>query len=170
MEDPGEGGMTSSIKLKVKQFILLEECPEEWKKLDLYVIRDESVVFYVGQSYVAFGRVWEHIKNGYKWRSDVGRFILCNWPRSMNYEIELLSSSSPEFTPVDHDLLRAEEMLIKLYKPCFNVSQNDSPSQIPDVYLPPSSTIRCSRSLRRLQYQAEQAIRNDQKKKWIEEL
>src|SRR5512147_1844745 len=110
--------MTGSIKLKVKQFLLLEECPPELRKLDLYVIRDGDLVFYVGQSYVAFSRVWEHIKNGYKWRSDVGRFILCNWPKSMNYEIELLSSGSPEFDLVEHDLLRAEEMLIKMYKPC----------------------------------------------------
>lgn len=157
------------VKLTLKKFILLEQCPEDWKRPDLYVIREENSVFYVGQSYCAFERVWEHIKNGYKWRSDVGRFILCNWPKSMNYEIELLSSVSPEFASVEHNLSRAEEMLIKRYTPCFNVSQNDSPSPIPEVYLPPSSEIRCSRSLRRLQYQAEQSILNDQRKKWLEE-
>lgn len=161
--------MVPNVKLKLKKFILLEVCPEDWKRLDLYVIRDENSVFYVGQSYCAFARVWDHIKNGYKWRSDVGRFILCNWPKSMNYEIELLYSGSPEFASVDHNLLRAEEMLIKRYKPCFNVSQNDGPSSIPEVYLPPGSEIRCSRSLRRLQYQAEQAILNDERKKWLEE-
>jgi hypothetical protein len=161
--------VAANIKLKLKKFILLEECPEDWKRLDLYVIRDEHSVFYIGQSYRAFERVWDHIRNGYKWRSDVGRFILCNWPKSMNYEIELLSSGSPEFASVDHNLLRAEEMLIRRYKPCFNVSQNGSPSPIPEVYLPPSSEIRCSRSLRRLQYQAEQAILNDERKKWLEE-
>jgi hypothetical protein len=161
--------MTGNLKLKLKQFILLEECPDEWKKFDLYVIRDENSVFYVGQSYLAFHRVWDHIRNGYKWRSDVGRFILCNWPKSMNYEIELLSSGSQEFDVVDHDLLRAEAMLIKMYKPCFNISLNNAPTPIPEVYLPPSSVIRCSRSLKRLQYQAEQAIRNDEKKRWMEE-
>ncbi len=160
--------MAVDVRVRVKQFILLEECPEEWKRLDLYVIRDESLVFYVGQSYCAFERVWDHIKNGYKWRSDVGRFILCNWPRSMNYEIELLSSTSPEFAAVGNDLLRAEELLIKRYKPCFNISQNNEPSPIPEMYLPPSSEIRCSRSLRRLQYQAEQSIRNDQRKQWLD--
>ena len=133
------------------------------------MIRDENLVFYVGQSYTAFQRVWDHIKNGYKWRSDVGRFILCNWPKSMNYEIELLSSGSQEFDLVNNDLSKAEELLIKMYKPCFNVSQNDSPSPMPEVYLPPSSVIRCSRSIKRLQYQAEQALRNDERKKWIEE-
>ncbi len=161
--------MPIGVKVKIKQFILVEECPEEWKRLDLYVIRDENLVFYVGQSYCAFERVWDHIKNGYKWRSDVGRFILCNWPKSMNYEIELLSSNSQEFALVDNNLSRAEEMLIKKYKPCFNVSQNGNPSPIPDVYLPPGAEIRCSRSLRRLQYQAEQAIRNDNRRKWLEE-
>jgi hypothetical protein len=160
--------MTSHLKIKVKQFILLEECPEEWKKLDLYVIRDESSVFYVGQSYCAFDRVWDHIKNGYKWRSDVGRFILCNWPKSMNYEIELLSSTSAEFVALGNDLLKAEEMLIRMYKPCFNISQNNDPTPLPDVYLSPGSEIRCSRSLTRLRYQAEQSIRSDEKKKWME--
>ena len=160
--------MTGSFKLKVKQFILLEECPQEWKRLDLYVIRDGDLVFYVGQSYCAFDRVWDHIKNGYKWRSDVGRFILCNWPKSMNYEIELLSASSEEFAAVSHNLTRAEEMLIKMYRPCFNISQNDEPSPMPGVYLPPSSQIRCSRSIKRLQYQAEQSIRNDKRKQWAE--
>jgi hypothetical protein len=161
--------MATNVKVKVKQFILLEECPEEWKRLDLYVIRDENSVFYVGQSYCAFDRVWDHIKNGYKWRSDVGRFILCNWPRSMNYEIELLSSASEQFAVVGNDLWKAEEMLIKLYKPCFNVSQNHEPTPLSEVYLPPSSEIRCSRSLTRLRYQAEQSIRNDERKKWAEE-
>jgi hypothetical protein len=160
--------MAPNIKVKVKQFILLEECPEEWKKFDLYVIRDENAVFYVGQSYVAFNRVWDHIRNGFKWRSDVGRFILCNWPKSMNYEIELLSSSSPEFAAVDNNLLKAEEMLIKMYKPCFNISQNTKPSPIPEIYLPPGSEIRCSRSLTKLRYQAEQSIRNDERQKWME--
>jgi hypothetical protein len=150
-------------------FIQMEECPDEWKKFDLYVIRDESLIFYVGQSYLAFNRVWDHIRNGYKWRSDVGRFILCNWPKSMNYEIELLSSGSQEFDAVGNDLLRAEEMLIRMYKPCFNISQNAEPSPIPEAYLPPSAEIRCSRSIKKLQYQAEQSIRNDERKRWMEE-
>ncbi len=161
--------MADHIKVKVKQFIQMEECPEDWKKLDLYVIRDENSVFYVGQSYCAFERVWDHIKNGYKWRSEVGRFILCNWPKSMNYEIELLSSSSPEFDPVGNDLSGAEELLIRKYRPCFNISQNDDPNPIPAVYFPPSSEIRCSRSIRKLQYQAEQSIRNDERQKWMKE-
>lgn len=117
-----KSSMTDSIKVKVKQFVLLDDCPADWKKLDLYIIRDESTVFYVGQSHVAFNRVWDHIKNGYKARSEVGLFILCNWPRSMNYEIELISSRSSDFGAVGNDLLKAEEMLIKRYRPCFNIT------------------------------------------------
>jgi hypothetical protein len=157
------------ISVPFKQFILLETCPSSWKDLDLYIIRDECTVFYVGQSYQAFSRVWDHIKNGYKARSEVGLFILCNWPKSLNFQIELLSSQEREFGEVENNLLRAEEMLIKKYKPCFNVSQNSDPSPIPESYYPPSSAIRSPRSLLRMRYQAEQSILNDNRKKWIEE-
>ena len=156
------------VTVPVKQFILLDQCPPSWKELDLYIIRDESSVFYVGQSYQAFYRVWDHIKNGYKARSEVGLFILCNWPKSMNFQIELLSSRSNEFDLVENNLLKAEELLIKRNRPRFNISQNSDPSSIPKLYLPPSSTIRSPRSLTRMRYQAEQALLNDERKKWME--
>jgi len=136
--------------------------------MDLYVVRDENCVFYVGQSYQAFNRVWDHIKNGYKARSEVGLFILCNWPRSMNFQIELLTSQAHEFDEVDNNLLRAEEMLIKRYRSCFNISQNSEPKSIPQLYFPPSSAIRSPRSLTRMRYQAEKSLLNDEKKKWME--
>jgi hypothetical protein len=158
-----------SVIVPVKQFILLEECPATWKDLDLYTIRDECTVFYVGQSYQAFSRVWDHIKNGYKARSEVGLFILCNWPKSMNFQVEMLSSQAAEFAKVEHNLLRAEEMLIRQYRPCFNISQNCAPSPIPEAYFPPSSAIRSPRSLLRMRYQAQQSILNDNRKKWMEE-
>ena len=157
-----------NITVPVKQFILLEECPAAWKALDLYIIRDESSVFYVGQSHQAFSRVWDHIKNGYKARSEVGLFILCNWPKSMNFQIDLLSSRAQEFDEVENNLLRAEELLIKRYRPCFNISQNSEPCAIPETYFPPSSAIRSPRSLTRMRYQAEQSILNDERKKWME--
>ena len=158
-----------SVVVPVKQFILLEECPAAWKDFDLYIIRDECTVFYVGQSHQAFSRLWEHIRNGYKARSEVGLFILCNWPKSMNFQIELLSSQAGEFADVGNIVLRAEEMLIKRHKPCFNISQNSDPSSIPEYYFPPSSSIRSPRSLIRMRYQAEQSILNDNRKKWMEE-
>ena len=160
--------MSCSIKVPVKQFILLDDCPPSWREMDLYVIRDENCVFYVGQSYQAFNRVWDHIKSGYKARSEVGLFILCNWPKSLSLEIELLSSHSEEFDCVDHDLLRAEQLLIKRHRPCFNISQNSDPSPIPGCYAAPSSAIRSPRSLTRMRYQAEQALLNEERKKWME--
>jgi hypothetical protein len=64
--------------------------------------------------------------------------------------------------------LRAEELLIKRYKPCFNISQNSGPTRIPELYFAPSSTIRSPRSLIRLRYQAEKSLLNDEKKRWME--
>jgi hypothetical protein len=87
----------------------------------------------------------------------------------MNFQIELLSSQAQEFEDVDHNLLRAEEMLIKRFRPCFNISQNSDPCPIPEEYFPPSSAIRSPRSLIRMRYQAEQSILNDNRKMWLEE-
>ena len=38
-------------------------------------LSSREVVFYVGQSYLAFGRVWEHLLSGFKGHSIMGRFI-----------------------------------------------------------------------------------------------
>ena len=83
---------SENIAIPLKRFLLVQQCPASWKGLDLYLFRDENVVFYVGQSYLAFARVWEHLLGGFKGHSTVGRFVWCNWPTSMNFTIELLSS------------------------------------------------------------------------------
>jgi len=161
--------MHNNFSIKLKQFILLDECPPDWKGYDLYCIRDGETVFYVGRSYQAFGRVWEHIRNGWKVRSVVGRFLFTNWPASMNYEIELSSSRSPEFSAIRNDPALAEEMMIKRYKPCLNDSLNAEPLDLPVKYMPPNAIIRCSRSLTKLRFQAALAIKNEEKLKWMEE-
>ena len=61
------------VILPLKEFLLIETCPPEWKDLDLYLVRDDQVVFYVGQSYTAFDRVWQHIFDAFKGRSTVGQ-------------------------------------------------------------------------------------------------
>lgn len=38
------------VVISLKRFLLMEQCPADWKGLDLYLFRDETVVFYVGQS------------------------------------------------------------------------------------------------------------------------
>ncbi|HSN74705.1 MAG TPA: hypothetical protein VL334_06360, partial [Anaerolineae bacterium] len=66
----GTGQVDPHAVVLVKEFLLTEQrCPPDWRPLDLYLFRDDAVVFYVGQSYVAFDRVWRHILDGYKGRS-----------------------------------------------------------------------------------------------------
>lgn len=158
------------IAIPLKQFLLIEQCPAAWKGLDLYLLRDEAVVFYVGQSYLAFARVWEHLKSGFKGHSIVGRFVWCNWPVSMKFTIELLNSQCEEFGIIGNDLNAAERQLIQRWTPCFNVSQNSQPTPVPQTYLPPNASLRCSRSLNKLIHQAERAVKADQAALWIQEL
>lgn len=146
----------------VKEFFITEQrCPDGWRPFDLYLFRDEQVVFYVGQSQVAFDRVWRHLLDGFKGRSAVGRFILCNWPVSMRFGIELLSSRAGQFDPVDNNLNSAEHLLIEQFAPCFNIALNGIPTPIPAKYAPPGATIKCSRSLVKLIHQANIAVQAD---------
>ncbi len=151
----------------VKEFLQVAQCPREWRQLDLYLFRDDNVAFYVGQSYLAFDRVWTHIRDGFKGRSDVGRFILCNWPGSMKFTIELLSSQHDRFALFDHNLDAAERSLIQEFAPCFNTALNDRPSPLPVSYSPLTSPIRCSRSLNKLIREAGYAVRADRRKQWL---
>jgi hypothetical protein len=158
------------VSLSLKRFLLVEECPPDWRSLDLYLFRDESVAFYVGQSHLAFARVWEHLLGGFHGHSVVGRFVWCNWPVSMNFTIELMSSRSAQFEPLANDLSAAERELIRRWSPCFNVSGNSQPSAVPPSYLPYNARLRCSRSLTRLAYQAQRAVQAEDRARWIEEL
>jgi hypothetical protein len=150
--------------------LLIEQCPADWKHLDLYLFRDDQVVFYVGQSFLAFARVWEHLKSGFKGHSVVGRFIWANWPVSMKFTIELMSSRSEEFNPVGNDLLAVEGHLIRFWSPCFNVSLNNKPTPVPACYFPYNAKLRCSRSLNALIHQAERAVKADNAALWVEDV
>ncbi len=154
------------ISISLKRFMIVEQCPPAWRALDLYLFRDDQVVFYVGQSYLAFARVWEHLRNGFKGRSIVGRFILCNWPASLNFSLELMSSKSERFGSVGNDLDAAERELIQRWSPCFNESQNSQPMPLPGRYVPPNARLRCSRSLNKLIHEAERAVKAEDKKLW----
>jgi hypothetical protein len=44
------------VVIPLKRFLLIDQCPAEWKGLDLYLLRDESVVFYVERFETALGR------------------------------------------------------------------------------------------------------------------
>jgi hypothetical protein len=159
-----------NITIPLKRFLLIEECSKSWKSLDLYVFRDEEVVFYIGQSHLAFARVWEHLLGGFKGHSIVGRFIWVNWPKSMSLTIELLNSKSEQFDDVGNDLNVSERMLIQRHTPCFNVSLNAQPTTLPNSYLQPNAPFRRRRSLKALLHEAERAVKAEDTQLWLENL
>ncbi len=156
----------SSITLPLKRFLLIQQCPPEWKGLDLYVIRDDTTAFYVGQSYLAFARVWEHLLSGFKGHSIVGRFVWVNWPKSMKFSIELLSSQFEQFNSIGNDLNAAEQLLIEQWSPCFNVSYNLQPATLAPGYMPPNANLRRRRSLNQLIREAERAVKAEDNQRW----
>lgn len=147
------------LALPIKHFLTCEICPPEWLPYDLYLFRDETVVFYVGQSESAFARIWRHLHDGFKGRSLVGKFIRVNWPRSMNFMIELYSTQEPTFANLHHDRTAAETSLIEQLHPCFNDTYNSTPTPLPASYQPPTATVRYPRHIGRMQREAEVAMR-----------
>lgn len=156
------------VVLPLKRFLLLGQCPPEWKPLDLYLFRDEALAFYAGQSQLAFARVWEHLLGGFKGHSIVGRFVWVNWPKSMNFVVELMSSNSAEFEGDGNDLDAAERRLIRRWTPCFNVSQNARPTPLPESYLPPNAPFRRRRSLNSLIHEAQRAVQAEETRRWMQ--
>lgn len=163
--------MSDPITVSLKEFLVTEQrCPDDWQHFDLYLFRDDQTVFYVGQSESAFNRVWEHFLDGFKGRSTVGRFILCNWPRSMKFTIELYRSAAPCFAAVDHDRSRAEQLLIEQHTPCFNIALNQQPDDLPARYVPTTAKPICSRSPRKLIMEASIALQAEQRRKWLADI
>ncbi len=158
------------VVIPFKRFLLTEKCPPEWQEMDLYLFRDDQVAFYVGQSELAFGRVWDHLLGGFHGHSMVGRFMWCNWPASMNFVIELMSSRAEEFVCVGYDLNGAERQLIQRWSPCFNISLNSQPGSLPDCYAPPNVRFPRRQSLNKYKYEAERAIRAEERRHWLQEL
>ena len=147
------------IVVSLEEFLTVTDCPPEWRNHDLYLFRDGDLVFYVGQSQNAFDRVWEHLRGAFKGRSVVGRFVLCNWPRSMRFTIELLDSKAPRFSSLGDKPDAAERYLIEQLSPCFNEAVNVSATPLPDRYLPPNARIRHLKSLKRMIREAGYAMR-----------
>lgn len=158
----GEGTYRDEgIVLPVKRFILLAEPPTTWRRHDLYLFRDQEVVFYVGQSHNAFERVWAHLLGGFQGHSIVGRFILNNWPRSMRFSVQLMCSASTLFEGVGNDLNGAERQLIEAYAPCFNSALNAQPTPLPTRYAAPNARVRRPKSLRQMIHDAERALQRE---------
>jgi hypothetical protein len=161
----GDSENNPAVSLPLRRFLTLTACPQEWKSFDLYVFQDERQAFYVGQSYCAYERVWEHLKGGPHGHSIVGRFLLANWPRSGRFTVMLLSSLSPQFAAVGNNLDAAERQLIEELTPCYNVALNQQPAVLPDGYLPPNTPLRGWKNFRRMLREAEiaeKAAKRDQ--------
>lgn len=148
------------LVLPVKHFLTCEICPPAWLPYDLYLFRDETVVFYVGQSELAFARVWRHLHDGFKGRSLVGKFIRVNWPRSMNFMLELYAAQEPAFADLHQDRIAAETRLIEQFHPCFNATLNSTPTPLPAIYKPPTATVRYPRNIGRMMRESEVAMRH----------
>jgi hypothetical protein len=156
-----------TVVLPISKLLTIERCPSEWRRHDLYLFRDDAVVFYVGQSYNAFERVWAHLYGGFKGRSVVGRFVLYNWPRSMRFVVELMHSQSARFDPLGNDLDAAERYLIEQLSPCFNEAWNSHPTPLPDEYAPPSARGRRPKSIKRMMHAAARACQlEEDRKQW----
>ncbi len=147
------------IRLPLREFLVIEGCPPAWKGYDLYLFRDDEVVFYVGRSQTAFTRVWDHLLDGFKGRSLVGRFVLMNWPRALQFTIELMSSQEERYADVGKNVEAAEAFLIAHHSPCFNDVLNHTPTPLPAHYNPPTAKGRRPRSPNRMIHEAEQANR-----------
>ena len=155
--------------LTLKEFLLIEKCPPEWEEMDVYLFRDGDLVFYIGQSYLAFDRVWRHIRDGYKARSTIGRFLLTNWPASMNFTIELLSSQDIRYAALSNELNAVEKALIEQAAPCFNNVLNRRPTPLPVTYAPPEAEIKRPRSLKTLIRESRYHLQAEKKKSWLME-
>jgi len=160
--------LNPNVAISLKRFLLVEQCPPDWKSLDLYLFRDNNTAFYIGQSHLAFARVWEHLLSGFKGHSIVGRFIWVNWPQSMNFTIELLNARSEEFNDVGNDRSVSEATLIRRWSPCFNVTQNSQPTQLPTSYMQPNAPFRRRRSLNALLHEAERALKAEDSERWLQ--
>ena len=88
----------------------------------------------------------------------------------MSFTIELLSSRHGQFDVVGNDLSASERMLIQHWSPCFNISQNNQPTPLPNSYLPPNAPFRRRRSLNALLHEAERAVKTEEAKLWLENL
>jgi hypothetical protein len=96
----------------------------------------------------------------------MGRFIWVNWPKSMKFTVELLSSQFEQFNSIGNELNAAEQLLIQQGSPCFNASLNPQPTPIPSTYLPPNATLRRRRSLKQLIREAERAVQAEDNLRW----
>lgn len=105
---------------------------------EIYVIRDEETIFYVGKSVNPEDRLLSHL--GMDWRansSPIGRFIIEQAPASgdwlfLQYTVKEMQTILGLCDPCNVDV--AEETLIHLHRPHFNKAMNYNPCPLPEKY------------------------------------
>ncbi len=108
----------------------------------LYLVRHEDTVFYIGQSHNPLERLHAHMGLMQYEMSDLGACILGNVPDSHSWQVELYTL--PELADAvtrnygyqlpRYDIDIAEASMIRLHRPCFNVTYNRNPSPLPEAY------------------------------------
>lgn len=129
-------GRFAVYTLTIGEFIDREGYEDIPYSFCIYVIRNKSTVFYVGQSnHNVINRLWQHIgpPMGYtgpllRHFDDIGRFIAANYPQSRDWQIDLLTlddcANYLVFQVPNSSIDAAESYLIWLMNPCLNRLQN----------------------------------------------
>lgn len=114
---------------------------------DIYVVRDNDVVFYVGQSDNPMERLLGHVGLGsWGWSgySDLGRTIDDNLPEARSWTIELWTVQECKDALADEttsccrwDKDDAEQAMIRDRRPYLNHAYNETRRQLPDRYRKP---------------------------------
>lgn len=103
----------------------------DYEDCRIYIIRDDDLIFYIGQSKNVIRRLQEHmglnIGFGIK-ESNTGRFINANLSRSRKWQIDLLTLEDCKTYTVFNisagSVSQAEAELINLLYPCLNQQLN----------------------------------------------
>jgi len=129
--------------------ILIGRRPDELdnERPQVYVIRDDATVFYVGKSTRdVCDRILEHCgllrpSRSYPFSDRLGAFLLANAPNSHDWQVDLLTLTDcapyvgqvfPAFK--HYDTHYAETAAIMVLHPCLNCTHNDAGSSLPDKY------------------------------------
>ena len=100
----------------------------------IYIVRDDRVTFYIGQSRDPINRLQEHLGEGYFGSpSRLGQLIRICLPESRTWQIELLTPGDCGESGIwlEHVIDKAERNLIKRLRPCLNDTHNPNPTPLP---------------------------------------